>query len=201
MSSETTEQPDDAARVGQLRGAGVASVDAHRLLLVVVGICLAGLVVGAVAFTVAGAHHNAQLDALHDDGTPVVVVVSSCGAQLGGSGSNAAGYVCRGTFTLGAHRYNDLIPGTADHPQGAALHAVVVRSDPSLLATASQLTTEHASTGVYLLPAVLAGLALVLAAVLFVMVRRRRDGKTDTDVDLTGAAAVDPSVPVAPASR
>ena len=61
---------------------------------------MAALAVLAVAFTVAGVHHNSQIDRLRTQGVVVSVTVTGCQGQLGGSGSNVAGYSCRGTFTL-----------------------------------------------------------------------------------------------------
>jgi hypothetical protein len=91
--------------------------------------------------------------------------------ELGGSGSNPAGYSCRGSFTLDGRRYNEPIPGNSLHPPGAVLRAVAVPGDPALVITARMLDGEHTSGKVFILPAVL---LVVLALVVGLLVRRRR---------------------------
>jgi hypothetical protein len=157
-------QPGD--RVGQLRGAGV-SVDARRVGQVAVGIVLVTLAVLAVVFTVVGIHTNQQDDRLHDDGVPVTFTVTGCLGLLGGSGSNAAGYACRGTYSIdGKHYAGVQLPGASFHRPGSTVAAIAVPGDPALVSPASIVATEHSSTGAFVLPAVLAGILLVLVALL-----------------------------------
>ena len=82
-----------------LRGAGV-NYDARKVGRVVVGLCLLTLAVLVIVFTIAGVHKNSQINRLRHDGVPVTVTVTHCFALMGGSGSNAAGYSCTGTFTV-----------------------------------------------------------------------------------------------------
>ncbi len=137
----------------------------------VLGIVLATLAVLAVAFTVIGIHNNRQIDQLRNQGVPVAVTVTSCQGLLGGSGSNAAGYTCRGAYELDGHRYNEVLPGTALHAPGTVVRAVAVPSDPTLVSPVSVVDAEHASASVFILPAVL---LVVLVALLVVLVLRRR---------------------------
>ncbi len=130
---EEHRDPDDAGtahggpvdRVGQLRGAGV-QVDGRRVAQVAIGIVLATLAVLAIVFTVAAVHTNQQDDRLHDDGVPVTFTVTGCLGLLGGSGSNAAGYSCHGTYTLDGHRYAEPLPGNDFHRPGSTVPAVAV---------------------------------------------------------------------------
>lgn len=164
-------------RVSTLRGAGVGEVDGRRVRRAVVIACALVLAVVAASLFVAGARKNDEITSLRRDGVPVVVTVTSCMGLLGGSGSNAAGYTCRGRFMLDGHRHVDTIPGDLDRPPGTKVHAVSLASDPGLLATADQLSTEHASARVYLLPS---GLVLVLAVAVAVgtfLVRRRSSAR------------------------
>ena len=69
------------------------SVDGRRVGQVALGIVLATLAILAIVFTVVGVHTNQQDDRLHNDGVPVTFTVTGCMGLLGGSGSNAAGYV------------------------------------------------------------------------------------------------------------
>ena len=96
---------EPADRVGQLRGAGV-SVDGRRVGQVAIGSVLVTLLVLTVVFTLVGIHTNQQDDRLHNDGVPVTFTVSGCLGLLGGSGSNAAGYSCHGTYTLDGRTYS-----------------------------------------------------------------------------------------------
>ena len=164
---------EPADRVGQLRGAGV-QVDARRVGQVVLGIVLATLAVLAVVFTIVGVHTNRQDDRLHRDGVPVTFTVTGCLGLLGGSGSNAAGYSCHGSYTLDGHRYSERLPGNSFHRPGSTVAAIAVPGDPALVSPASVVATEHSSAGVFVLPAVLAAVLLLLVALLLVLRRRRR---------------------------
>ena len=119
-------------RVAALRGAGVGGVDARRVGRILVGLVLATLAVLVVVFTVVGVHHNQQDDRLHDDGVPVTFTVSGCLGLLGGSGSNAAGYSCRGSYP----RRPPLrlrLPGNDFHRPGSTVYALAVPGDPALV--------------------------------------------------------------------
>jgi hypothetical protein len=162
--------PDPDGRVAPLRGAGV-EINGRQVARVVLGIVLATLAVLAVAFTVIGIHNNRQIDQLRNQGVPVAVTVTSCQGLLGGSGSNAAGYSCRGTYELDGHRYNELLPGTALHAPGTVVRALAVPSDPTLVSPVSVVDAEQASASVFILPA---ALLVALVALLVVLALRRR---------------------------
>ena len=162
-----------SGRVSTLRGPPAGEIDGRRVRVVLTIACTGVLAALAASLFVAGARKNAQITALHRHGVPVVVTVTSCMGLLGGSGSNAAGYTCRGSFALHDHRYLDNIPGSRDRPPGTTLHAITLESDPGLLTTMSQLASDRASAGVFLLPAVLA-VVLVVVVVLALGRSRRR---------------------------
>jgi hypothetical protein len=157
-------------RVAPLRGAGV-QIDGRQVARVLLGIVLVTLAVLAVVFTVIGIHNNRQIDQLRNQSVPVAVTITSCQGLLGGSGSNGAGYFCRGTYALGGHRYDEALPGTALHAPGSVVRAVAVPSDPTLVSPVSVVDAEHASDSVFILPAVL---LVVFVAILVVLVLRRR---------------------------
>ncbi len=145
--------------------------DIRRVGRVVAVLCLVALAGLAVALFAAGAHQNQQDNRLHRDGVTVDLRVSGCTGQLGGSGSNAAGYSCRGSFTLGGHRYDEAIPGSSFHTPGSTLRVVTVPGDPALVSPVGVLAGEHASWRVFLLPA---GLLVVLLLLVGAIVLRRR---------------------------
>ena len=176
MTSSSPRAADDgepADRIGQLRGAGV-QVDGRRVGQVAIGIVLATLAVLGVVFTIVGVHTNQQDDRLHHDGVLVTFTVTGCLGLLGGSGSNAAGYSCHGTYALDGQHYSEQLPGNSFHRPGSTVAAVAVPGDSRLVSPASIVATEHSSAGVFVLPAILLGILLLLVALLLVLRRRRR---------------------------
>jgi len=171
-------RPAPEAPLTTLRGgrvdADLATVAGVALVLVVLA-----LIVAAAVLFVAGADKNAQITSLRRHGVPVEVTVTSCLGLLGGSGSNAAGHACTGTYVLGGHRYHQAIPSDALYDVGARLRGVAVPSDPALLSLPSVVAGERASWRVFITPAVLAvlGVGLGLGTLL---VRRRRHPRRGT---------------------
>jgi hypothetical protein len=155
-----------------LRGAGV-NYNARRVGQVAVGLCLVTLAVLVIVFTVAGIHRNGQINELRHDGVPVTVTVTNCLGLMGGSGSNAAGYSCTGSYTIHGTRYTETLPGTGFHNVGSTVAATAVPNDPALVSPISILHSEHASNSVFLLPLILLVVFVFLVA-LVVFVRRRR---------------------------
>lgn len=160
--------------VGTLRGASV-HVDMRAVGRVVIPLCLVALAVVVALLYAAGANKNAQIDRLHTHGVPVQITITGCIGQLGGSGSNAAGYTCTGTFVLDGQRHTELIPGNTLYEPGTSVAGVSVHGDPTLIVTAGALATEQTSWHVYVLPTVLL-LVLLVAVGLYVaaVLRRRR---------------------------
>lgn len=169
----TAGEPTSEERVGTLRGAGVAQFDRRRLARVAAVVLVVGLAAASVAFYVAGAHKNAQIADLRRHGVRVEVTITGCSGLLGGSGSNNAGYTCKGAFTLDGRRNVETIPGDVFYPPGHRIPSVAVPGDPALVTPATMLATEHTSNNVYILPSVLAGLDLIALAALVAWARRR----------------------------
>jgi len=177
VKSELTDT--SSAALTTLRGAGV-DVDVRVAGRVVIGLCVVGLGVLVAALFVAGAHKNAQITNLRRHGVPVNVTVSRCLGLLGGSGSNAAGYACTGTFTLEGHRYSEAIPGDSIRAPGSTVRAVAVPGSPPLLSTAHEVAIEHASFGVFVVPTILLVVLVLLMGVLILRRRRKRAPSPDT---------------------
>jgi hypothetical protein len=156
--------------VSILRGAGV-NADARRAGTLVVAVSLVALaVVTAVLFAV-GASKNSQINSLRSHGVPTEVTVTKCIGLLGGSGSNAAGYACRGTFAVDGHQYNEAIPGNSSLAPGTTVRGVIVPGNPPLLSTAKAVATERASWRVFIVPTIL---LIVLVLLVGILVFRRR---------------------------
>jgi hypothetical protein len=173
--------PGGDGRVGTLRGAGV-EIDGRRVARVLIGLVLVTLAVLVIVFTLVGVHQNQQADRLHDDGVPVTFTVSGCLGLLGGSGSNAAGYSCHGSYTLDGHRYDEPLPGNDFHRPGSTVPAIAVPGDPALVSPTAMVKTEHSSAGVFVVPLVL--LVILVVIVALVLVLRRRAQHTQTQEDL-----------------
>ena len=118
--------------MGTLRGASV-SFNPRRLVQGVVGLIMVTLAITAVVLTFAGIHSNDQINRLHTQGQPVTVTVTGCLGLLGGSGSNAAGYSCRGTFQLAGQVYREPLPGSTFYRPGTKVASIAVPADPALV--------------------------------------------------------------------
>ena len=153
-----------------LRGAPVG-VDARRAARVIVTILLTALAALVVSLFVADAHTNAEITSLQRHGVPVEITVSGCNALLGGSGSNAAGYRCRGSFELDGHRYQETVPDDSLYAMGAKVKVIAAKNDPGLIATVHQVRTERASWRLFTVPALL--LVVLIASLLAVALRRK----------------------------
>lgn len=140
---------------------------------------LCTLLVLTAVFTVAGIRKNQQIQELRTEAVAIDATVTSCVGLLGGSGSNFVGYSCTGAYTVGGRRYSQLLPGTAPLARGSIVHAVVVPSDPALISTAAVVSSEHTSWTVFILPAVLFIVVLLIATGLVVIVRPRRTRRPD----------------------
>lgn len=167
-------------RIGTLRGASVQS-DPRRLARMALGLVMATLAVLAVVFLVAGIHSNDQIDRLHNHGQPVTVTVTGCLGLLGGSGSNAAGDSCSGTYTLSGHTFTEPLPGSTFYKPGTRIPALAVPGDPALVSPTTVADAQHSTAGVFVLPAVLGGVFLVLAGIVAWRHRAGRQNEAASD--------------------
>jgi hypothetical protein len=174
----------ESGRVGTLRGATV-SFNPRRLVQVAVGVVMATLAITAIVLTVAGFHSNDQINRLQTQGRPVTVTVTGCLGLLGGSGSNAAGYSCRGVYQFDGHVYREPLPGSTFYRPGAKVPSVAVPGDPALVASVALVNSQQASNGVFVAPIVLGGVLLALAGVL--LLRNRPGRRTTTTPRVTAA--------------
>ncbi len=172
-SEDTRAEEDGSDRVGALRGAGV-SADTARVGRVAAVLGLTAIVVVAAVLLVAGVRKNAQIDSLKAHPVPVDLTVTHCLGLMGGSGSNAAGYECTGTYTFAGRHFIEGVPGLVFHPAGTTVHGIVSDSDPGLFSTTQTVENEHASPVRVLLPALVLVGTLACGAWLLVRLRRRR---------------------------
>ena len=166
----------DGEPVGTLRGAGV-QVDAARAARLALTVGLVALVVTGAVLVVAGYRKNSQVDELRAGSVPVRVTVVHCLGLMGGSGSNAAGYECTGTYVVHGRTYVEGIPGSTYYPGGTVVAGVVPTGDAGLLSTPSAVAASHDSVVLYVVGGVLLGVAAGIVA--WLVLRRRRVRPTD----------------------
>jgi len=125
-----------------------------------------------VATFISATNDNARIDRLKSQGLSVVVTVTSCVGNIGGSGSNAAGYTCHGSYRVGGVRYEEIIGSkTTQSPAGTEVRAVADPNRPSTVELATAVARSASSSSVYVVPSILALVFVVLALALL---RRRR---------------------------
>lgn len=144
----------------------------RRAALGVTVVAFVAVLTAATILFVAGAQKNAQINDLRQHGVRVSVTVTACRGLLGGSGSNAAGEACRGSYVVGGRRFDEALPGSVQRTPGARVSGVVAADDPSLLTTPTILESEHPSWRAYLTPIVLLVADLALGAVVLGFRRR-----------------------------
>jgi hypothetical protein len=138
------------------------SVDPRRAGLVAFVVVVAGLLVGAAGLALAAHESNARAKRLGDHGVRVEATVTTCLGQLGGSGSNAAGYTCRGRFRLDGSAHDEVLPGSQPRAPGDTVVLVSDSGHPGDLATPEGVAAMHPGLGAYGLPAGLAGAGILL---------------------------------------
>jgi hypothetical protein len=117
---------------------------------------------------------NARVDRMKNRGIPVTVTVTSCVGNIGGSGSNAAGYTCRGSYRVDGVRYVEVIGSKSTSSRaGTRVHGVVDPSRRSTVELTSAVRASTSSLSVYVVPGLLA-VFFVIAAIALRRRRRRR---------------------------
>jgi len=148
-------------------------VDSRRATRIVIAVLLGALAVVVVILFVAGVNKNGETTNLQRHGVLVEVTVHGCSVQLGGSGSNAAGYRCTGSFVLSGDRYVDTLPGSVLRATGSTVQLVTTKSDPGLVATMQQVQSDQTSWKIFILPSAL--LVVLLVTIALIAARRRHD--------------------------
>lgn len=175
--------PSSNERVAAMRGGDAVGV-APRAWVVVGALGL--LVVGAllVISAISAANDNARITRMKDHGVAVTAVVQSCVGNLGGSGSNAANYTCRGRYVVAGTAYDEVIGAMSTFAApGSHVAAVADPSRPSTIELGTAVASVTASWRAYVAPGLL-GLALLALLAGFVrLVRRRKWVRRGVDAD------------------
>jgi hypothetical protein len=165
------ERRPPASRVASLRGPTPVRVGRRTWQ----GLGLAGWLILSVAVAVSfvsAANDNARIDRMKSHGIPVTITVVDCAGNLGGSGSNGAGYTCSGDYTVGGVAFHEVIGSMNTFAAtGTAVRAVADPAQPSEVVLASAVKESAASWKHFILPSLL---ALALVALTFVSLRAVR---------------------------
>ena len=164
--------PSSSERVTPLRGADAVGVG-RRIWVVAGAVGLIVVTVLLVISVISATKDNARITRMKDHGVAVSVVVTSCIGNLGGSGSNAANYTCRGHYLVAGTPYDEVIGAmTKFAAPGTHVPAVADPSRPSTIELASAVTSSSASPGAYAIPGLLGVALLALFAGFLRIVRR-----------------------------
>jgi hypothetical protein len=129
-------------------------------------------IVVVVSF-LSAANDNARIERMKAHGISVAVTVTNCTGNLGGSGSNGAGFTCEGSYSTGGTTFHEVIGSMILFASpGAIVHAVADPSQPSSVVLASAIKSSVASSRAYLSPGLLT-LVLIAFALVFLKVARR----------------------------
>jgi hypothetical protein len=158
--------------VASLRGATAVSVG-RTLWLWVGSVCLVLFAVAIVVSFLSATNDNARINRMRNHGIAVNVTVDICIGNIGGSGSNAAGYTCHGTYRVGGHTFTEVIGSkTSLSVGGVVVQGIVDPSHHSTLELASAIRTSVASPTRYVAPGLL-GVALIVLLLALLRLARR----------------------------
>lgn len=166
--------PQDSRELTALRGAAAQRIDVRFWRFAGTAVLAIFAVIVIVSF-ISAANDNSRIERLKSHGVSVVVTVTSCVGNIGGSGSNAAGYTCYGTYHVEGVRYHENIGSRATmSTTGTRLRGVADPQRPSTIELASTLAKSSTSLSVYVVPSLLALLVLGLSLVFYRRLSHRR---------------------------
>jgi hypothetical protein len=155
--------------VVSLRGPEVPSIG-RRFWISVAAVILALLATIVIVSFASAVNDNSRIDRLKAHGVTVIVTVTDCLGNIGGSGSNAAGYTCQGTYRLDGVNFHETIGSKSNFSvSGSKVRVVADPAQPSTIEVASAVARSSSSATVYIVPSLLAILCIALA---FIFLRR-----------------------------
>ena len=157
--------------VSSLRGPEAQRIGGRFWFVACVLVAIVIAVFIVVSF-IAAVNDNARMVRLKTQGVSVVVTVTSCTGHIGGSGSNAAGYTCYGTYRVHGVRYQEIIGSkTTTSATGTTVRGIADPSHPSTVELASAVAASSPSDSAFVVPSILAAL---FVALWLVVARARR---------------------------
>jgi len=115
-----------------------------------------GLLASAGLLLAAGLHQRAQANDLEAHGVHALMTVTGCVGLLGGSGSNAAGYACRGTYRYRGVTYAQAVPGNIRRAPGSMVQVVIASDDPELVSAPGTVALHRSLASLVVIPSLLA---------------------------------------------
>jgi MYXO-CTERM domain-containing protein len=163
--------PSEQHVVSTLRGP-VAQPIGRRFWNVTGILLIAAIVVIVIISFTSAVNDIARINRLKFHGVPVAVTITNCAGNIGGSGSNAAGYTCRGVYAIKGDTYHEIIGSkTTLSAAGSKVRCVADPAQPSTIELASAVTSASPSPTTFVVPSLL---ALLLLALVGTLLRRRR---------------------------
>jgi hypothetical protein len=145
----------------------------RRSWLVVGALGLAVFAVAVVVSFLSASNDNARIERMRNHGIPVAVTVTNCFGNVGGSGSNGAGYTCHGRYAVSKVNFDETIGSMSSFSSsGAVVRGVVDPSQHSYVILASAIDKSAASNSAYVDPGLLAIALLALSCALLYFARR-----------------------------
>lgn len=159
----TNSEPHD---IVSLRGPEVQNIG-RRFWITASAVILVGLASIVVVSFVSAVIDNARINRLKNHGVSVIVTVTNCVGNIGGSGSNSAGYTCHGKYQVNGVLYQEIIGSkTSFSAPGSKVRGVADPAQTSTVEIASAVASSSSSSTVYIIPVLLALLVITLALVL-----------------------------------
>ena len=124
---------------------------------------------------------NARMERIKSHGIPVTVTVTNCVGNIGGSGSNAAGYSCHGHYRLDRVTYNEAIGSMTNFaPADSSVRGVVDPSNHGTVELWSAAQNSKVSSTPYVTLTLLCLVLLFLSTALY---RKSRMSEVSHGVD------------------
>jgi hypothetical protein len=161
---------DDGAT--SLRGPAPASIG-RRTWLVVGAIGLTIFAALVVVSFLSASNDNARIERMKNHGIPVAITVTNCFGNIGGSGSNGAGYTCHGRYKVGDVTYGETIGSLSTFvSSGTVVRGVADPSHHGSVVLAVVVKRSIASASAYVDPGLLTAALLFLTGAFLYLVRR-----------------------------
>jgi hypothetical protein len=160
-----------SSEVSSLRGPEAQRIGG-RFWFATGALLLTAFAVVIIVSFISATNDNSRIDRLKTRGVSVVVTVTNCVGNIGGSGSNASGYTCHGSYRVKDVRYQEIIGSKSTlSTVGSKVQGIADPAHPSTIELASAVARSSSSPSGYVVPSVL---ALLFVALTLLFLRRLR---------------------------
>jgi hypothetical protein len=170
----TDDTRSDEDQTAYVRGAG-GTITLGTVRRITEWSCIVVLAALLVVLVLQASSENERKSRLRSVGVPVEVTITACYGIASGTGITHQGFSCSGTFSLGAHGYNENFAGTnTDHIPGQVVSAVVDPRHPANIRLEHEGDAARPSWTAYLGAGGVAILLVVVVCAAYWRKRRRR---------------------------